>query len=115
MIIEYIFFITSLLIIWFNTEAFVEYSRLLHLPYVKTKEYLIAKEKDCTLSYHTFLLLNYNNFFTRLITCPICTSVWLSIIVGMFTQLSFICYPVLFICSLYLYELYNKLTGYENK
>jgi len=110
-----IFLITSILLIWFNTEAFVEYSKILHLPCVKVKEYLIAKEKDCTLSYHTFLLLNYNNFFTRLITCPVCTSVWLSVIIGFCTQLSFICYPVIFISSLYLYELYNKLTGYENK
>jgi hypothetical protein len=115
MFIENLFLIVSILIIWFNTEAFVEYSRLLHLPLVKVKEYLFAKKRDCTLSYHTFLLINYNNFFTRLITCPICTSVWLSIIVGIFTQLLFIYYPMLFICSLYLYELYNKLTGYENK
>lgn len=115
MIIEYTFLITTILIIWFNTDAFIEYSRILRIPGVKVKEYLIAKDRDCTLSYHTFLLLNYNNFFTRLITCPVCTSVWLSIIIGLCTQLSFICYPVLFICSLYLYELYNKLTGYENK
>jgi hypothetical protein len=110
-----IFLITSILLIWFNTEAFVEYAKLIHLPYVKVKEYLIAKEKDCTISYHTFLLVNYNNFFTRLITCPICTSFWLSVIIGFFAQLSFICCPVIFICSLYLYEAYNKLTGYENK
>ena len=115
MFIERIFLITSILIIWFNTEAFVEYVTLFRLPVVKVKEYIVAKDKDCTLTYHTFLLFNYNNFFTRLITCPICTSFWLTIIVGFFTQLSFISYPALFICSLYLYELYNKLTGYENK
>lgn len=113
--LETIFLITSLLIIWFNTDAFVEYATLFRLPLIKVKEYLAAKDRDCTLTYHTFLLFNHNNFFTRLITCPICTSFWLTIIVGFFTQLSFISYPVLFICSLYLYELYNKLTGYENK
>ena len=115
MIIEGIFLIVSILIIWFNTDAFVEYATLFHLPIIKVKEYLAAKERDCTLTYHTFLLFNYNNFFTRLITCPVCTSLWLTIIIGFFTQLSFISYPILFICSLYLYELYNKLTGYENK
>jgi len=115
MFIEGLFLIVSILIIWFNTEAFVEYSRLFNLPLVKVKEYLIAKERDCTLSYHTYLLLNYNNFFIRLITCPICTSFWLSIIIGICAGMNFIKYPILFICSLYLYELYNKLTGYENK
>lgn len=115
MIFEGIFLIVSILIIWFNTDAFLEYARLLHLPGVKVKEYLVAKDRDCTLSYHTFLLLNYNNFFTRLITCPVCTSAWLTLIVGIFIDLALIDYPILFICSLYFYEVYNKLTGYENK
>lgn len=115
MFIEGLFLIVSVLIVWFNTEAFVEYSRLLHLPLVKVKEYSLAKERDCTLSYHTYLLLHYNNFFVRLITCPICTSFWLSIVVGICADISFIHYPALFILSLYLYEAYNKLTGYENK
>lgn len=115
MIFEGIFLIVSILIIWFSTDAFLEYTRLLRLPFFKVKEYTIAKERDCTLSYHTFLLLNYNNFFTRLITCPICTSAWLSLITGIFADMRFIDYPILFICSLYLYELYNKLIGYENK
>lgn len=115
MIFEGIFLIVSILIIWFNTDAFVEYARLLKLPVVKVKEYTVAKEKDCTLSYHMYLLLHHNNFFTRLITCPICTSMWLSIIIGVIIDLPFIDYPILFIFSLYLYELYNKLTGYENK
>ena len=115
MFIEGLFLIVTVLIIWFNTDAFVEYSRLLHIPVVKVKEFSVAYEKDCTLSYHTFLLMNYNNFFTRLITCPICTSFWLSIITGIFVNLHIIEYPMLFILSLYGYELYNKLTGYENK
>lgn len=115
MLIEGIFLIVSMLIIWFNTDAFLEYARLLRLPGVKVKEYYLAKDRDCTLSYHTFLLLKYNNFFTRLITCPICTSAWLSFTVGICTDMGFTNYPILFICSLYLYELYNKLTGYENK
>lgn len=114
-IINSIFFITSILIIWFNTDAFVEYCKLIKFPFVKVKEYLIAKERDCTLSYHTFLLLNYNNFFVKLLTCPVCFCVWLSLIAVIFTDMGFINYPILFICSLYLYELYNKLTGYENK
>lgn len=110
-----IFLITSLLIIWFNTDAFVEYSTLFRLPFVKIKEYLKAKDRDCTLTYHTFLLFNYNNFFSRLITCPICTCFWLSFIVNIVTDKKIIEYPIIFICSLYLYELYNYITNYENK
>jgi len=60
MFIEGLFLIVSMLIIWFNTEAFVKYSRLLHLPLVKVKEYLIAKEKNfnyfvelCKINYAT--------------------------------------------------------------
>lgn len=113
--LETIFLISTILIIWFNTDAFVEYARLLHFPFAKIKEYLKAKDRDCTLTYHTFLLFNYNNFFTRLITCPICTCVWLSIISDIIINYKFTQFPILFICSLCLYELYNHLSNHANK
>jgi len=63
-----IFLFVFVLIIWFNTEAFVEYSHLLKLKWFKVNDYLIAKESDFTLTYHSYLLQKHNNFFTRLIT-----------------------------------------------
>jgi hypothetical protein len=63
---------TFLLVIWFNTEAFVEYSHILKLKWFKIYDYLNAKETDFTLTYHSYLLQKHNSFFTRLITCPFC-------------------------------------------
>ncbi len=47
---------TFLLVIWFNTEAFVEYSHFLKLKWFKVNDYLNAKETDFTLTYHSYLL-----------------------------------------------------------
>lgn len=110
-----IFLITTILIVWFNTDAFVEYATIFRLPLVKIKEYLQAKNKDCTITYHNFLLFNYNNFFVRLITCPICTSIWLSLILDIMKNYKLNDFPILFICSLLLYKMYNLLSNYENK
>ena len=46
MIIHIIFLFTMLLVIWFNTEAFVEYSYVLKLKWFKVNE--ISKVKKCT-------------------------------------------------------------------
>lgn len=104
-----LYIIVTILIIWFNTDAFIEYGKILHLPYIKIKEYFLAKEKDCTLTYHTYLLYKHNNFFTRLITCPICTTSWLCIFSYVFVDITFIETLQLFIFSLLLYGLFNKL------
>ena len=82
----FIFINVFFMYIWFNTDAFIEYFQ--HIKYLsdlfKIKEYFSFREKFNNLNYHTFLLLNYNNFFIRLITCPSCLGVWLSFISCLF-------------------------------
>jgi hypothetical protein len=107
--INLIFLITSILIVWFNTEAFIEYIQLFRIPLFKIKEYNIEKEKDCTIDYHLYLKLHHNNFFTRLITCPICTSFWLSLVGSILFSINLLNFGIIFICSLLLYFLFNKL------
>ena len=76
-------FITFIMLIWFNSDAVIEWGSLLSLSkLLKIKEYrrnkisLIPKDID----YPTFLKLNYDNFFIRLITCNLCLCTWSSII-----------------------------------
>jgi hypothetical protein len=107
--INLIFLITSILIVWFNTEAFIEYMQLFKLNFFKIKEYNIEKEKDCTIDYHLYLKLHHNNFFTRLITCPICTSFWLSLVGSILFSINLLNFGIIFICSLLLYFAFNKL------
>ena len=105
-----IFLFVFILIIWFNTEAFVEYSHLLKIKWFKVKDYLIAKETDFTLTYHSYLLQKHNNFFTRLITCPFCLNFWLILIGKFIFGYSFIEIPTIYVTSLITYFIFNKLS-----
>ncbi len=67
------------LLAWFNKDAFIEYSQLFKLSKLfKIDEFKQVTENDPTMSYPIFLASYYNNFFTRLVSCPICLSFWLS-------------------------------------
>jgi len=98
-----IFFISLILIIWFKSDAFIEYSKLLKLSnYFKIDEWEEFKKTiDCSTSYHTFLRLKYPKFIVKLITCPICLSVWLSI--PFIFVFGIINCPIIIISSLFIY------------
>ena len=105
-----IFLFTFLLILWFNTEVLVEYTHLLRLKWFKVDEYLLSKESDFTLTYHSFLLKKYNNFFVKLITCPLCFNFW-TIFIGKFIfNYDFIEIPTIYVSSLLIYLLFNKIS-----
>lgn len=68
------------LFIWFNTEAFIEYCK--YIPKIKDllklKEFKDYQFKGGILNYPIYLQVNYNNFFTRLISCPYCLLFWIN-------------------------------------
>ncbi len=102
--------ITFINIIWFDTEAFVEYIKLFKLNWFKVNEYLIARESNFELTYHTYLLYNHKNFFTKLITCPICLTTWLSIIFSLLFTESILNFSIIFVLSIIGYNIYKKLS-----
>lgn len=108
--ITLLFLFVFVLIIWFNTEAFVEYSHLLKLKWFKINAYLTAKDSDFTLTYHSYLLQKHNSFFTRLITCPFCLNFWLILIGKFIFGYSFIEIPTIYVTSLITYFIFNKLS-----
>lgn len=69
------------LIIWFKTDAFIEYGRLFGLSKrFKFKEFQDKKlVEPYLLTYPQFLRITYSNFFTRMVSCPLCLSVWMAI------------------------------------
>ena len=99
--INHCFFIAFVLIIWLKKEAFIEYAKLLGL----SKLLQVDKFEDreiYELNYPAFLLVNYNNFLTRLISCPICLGVWLNIFVCLFFRdFSFFFIKIIFSILLY--------------
>lgn len=104
-----IFSVAAILIIWFETSAFVEYASLLKLNKLFKIDEYYKQEED----YPLFLAINYNNFATRLFSCPYCLSVWLSI--GFALGLSNIFYvPVIMICALVLYGITKSLMNDAN-
>jgi hypothetical protein len=69
------------LFIWFNTEAFIEYFK--YIPFLnnsfKIKNYYKYQSTGGNLTYPVFLQVNYNNFGTRLISCPYCLLFWINL------------------------------------
>lgn len=104
------FLITLILLIWFKTDAFITYTKLFKIDkFFYTTEWEEFKNtKDCTVTYLQFLRMKSpNGFWIKLITCPICLSVWLSIAYGIFIGVTAI--PIICVCSLFLYFLIIKL------
>ena len=111
-----IVFITSLLtliyLIWFDSSAFEEYAKLIGgAKFFGVKEYEDKRQNDATLTYHQYLLTNKNSFFIRLITCPLCFSVWASLAVTFVYTDSLLLTPICNIASLILYMLTIRLFG----
>lgn len=76
-------FIVVILYIWDETDAFIEWGELLHLKFLRYKEYRDAKKSALSgmfKLYPDFLAAKHNNFFVRLVTCPICLGAWLNLI-----------------------------------
>ena len=100
---EYIILTASglsiVLLIWFQTNAFVEYARLFGF-----KKFLKNYEEDeqMGISFPDYLLMTRNCFFFRLISCPICLCAWLSLST-LFVRCSVYTFSGIFYLSLFLY------------
>ena len=98
--------ITSILLTWFKTDAFIEYCKLFNVFTQTIKNY----NYTTSLSFPQYLYVTYKNsmknrlnvFLLKLVTCPICLSAWLCIVLGiMFGYFLYI--PILYIGSLFFY------------
>lgn len=73
--------ISLLLLIWFRTEAWLEYTRLFGINFLSFyKDYDVKRSQDITLTYHIYLRRYHDCFFVRLITCPICVTIWIALL-----------------------------------
>jgi len=106
-------FVSTILVVWFYTDAFVEYGRLLGLEKVlKIDAFLAAQKKDMSLIfYYMYLNSKYNNFLTKLLICPFCVGFW----VTLGTCLAFSYYNVclIYIASLMVFYTLGVLIKYS--
>lgn len=102
--------IAILLLIWFRTDAWIEYCRLFHLNIISFyKDFDIKYKEDVSLTYLNYLRRYHDCFFVRLITCPICLAVWLGIIFSLFTPFAFL--PLYIIGGLLIFTIIDRLLG----
>ena len=111
-IIEITTFIVTVLFIWFKTDAFIEYCKLLSL-FKKT-----VKAYDYTnfINFPQYLFVTYKNsnkltrFITGLISCPVCLCLWLSIISCLFFNIAAYI-TIVFVLSLFIYFTLVRVMG----
>ena len=99
-----------ILLIWFETEALLEYAKVFRLNKLfKINEYekCLNENLEDDVSYPDFLASEYNNFFTRLISCPICLGFWVTLCVAFYLNIEL--FPVINILSMLLYFLTKKV------
>jgi hypothetical protein len=116
MILETIFIssvVALVLIIWFHTEAFLEYagliggSRFFHIDDFR-KEQAKIEYPAPHMDFIQYLLNYRDSFFVRLITCPICLSFWLTVIVCFASGL-WVLLPASNLLALVVYKLMVKI------
>lgn len=109
--IESSFLVALALLVWFDTDAFNEYCKLLKLDkFFYLDQFNAMAKEGGTLSYPEFLAEFHNSFFTRLVSCPICSSIWLSIGVSIFSGFS--SFGVTALLGLTVYKITSKLLSY---
>lgn len=73
-----------LLLVWFKSDAFVEWMNLFGLGnLIKYDEYQNERFINPTITYPLFLKTKYGYFIHKLIGCPLCSSIWQSIITAL--------------------------------
>lgn len=81
-------FITIILLIWLKSDAIVEWGSLIGLSkFLMADEFYKMRidQLPLEINYPTFLKIKYYNFITKMLSCPLCLSVWLSIL---------LCFPI---------------------
>ena len=111
MIIQ-IFYVVFLLYMWFNTDGFVEYSKVFGLNKIfKINLWEDYREINPKLDYLSYMRLKQSNFFIKLITCKQCLSFWL-VLISCFFFKNFFYFPVIYMMSYLIYNLICKLIKY---
>lgn len=79
-----VFWVILFLYIYFETNALVSWGKLLKLKFIKYDEYEESQKMFTDIKYTDFLMMKYDNFFIKLISCQECICVWLNIFLFLF-------------------------------
>jgi hypothetical protein len=113
-IILNISWIIFVMFIWFNTDAFIWWSRLFKLD----KVFKIPDWNNYRLSinpklkYLDYLVLKHLNFFIKVISCKPCLLFWITLIVLMIEPSKIVSMPIYYLIS---YIIYTKIIDRDGK
>lgn len=106
-------FAVTIMIIWFKTNAFVEYCNVLNLKFL-----LFGYQSNTNLTFPQYLYVKSQTLFkstifqflAALISCPLCLGFWLSVVVASLYG-AVLLTPVFYISILVSYFLTIRIIG----
>ena len=112
MIAFQIFYAVFFMHVWFDTDAFVEYSKLFRLKKAfKIDSWEEYRDINPKIDYLEFLRIKHSSFFVRLISCRPCLLVWISISLAAVFGMIF-WFPITYTCAYIIYNLLCRLKRY---
>jgi len=99
----------SLILIWLKTDAVYEYLKFFNFKIIK--EYEKAKNAGLNNNLPKFLFINYNSFFTRLISCIYCLSFWAALLISFFTNIKY--FGLIYVIIIVLYTIVERNIKHE--
>ena len=114
-----------LLLIWFSSDAFIEYVKLFKLHklklferFLRTEEYKLTKEELAfVVNYSDFLFTKQDEFLSKLLSCQYCFSFWSSILINLSYCKFFdfqiteglLLFPITYVASLFVFKRISTL------
>jgi hypothetical protein len=98
--------------LWFDTDAFVEYSKVFKLgKFLKINEWESYLSVNMKISYLEYIRMKHSNFITKLISCEDCLLVWVSILICLIGG-NIITFPIIYMMTNILRKILCKLKKY---
>ena len=103
-----IFWVVFILFIWFNTDAFIQYGKLLKLDKIaKIDLWESYRLTNPIITYLEYLSIKHRGFITKLITCKTCLNFWITLIICLLFD-SLVQLPVIYMLSYIIHKLITK-------
>lgn len=111
--INVIFWIVFLQYIWFNTDAFIWWSKLFKLEKLLRigdwDQYRM--EVNPKIKYYEFIFQKYPNFLTKLISCRPCLNLWITLIFILLFNQDLESLPIFYLISYLVYKKFFDKDG----
>jgi hypothetical protein len=107
-----IFYAAFFMYAWFDTDAFIEYSKLFGLSKrFRIDDWSDYREVNPKIGYLEYIRIKHSSFFIRLVTCKPCLLLWISAACSViFTSLVF--FPFVYVSSYLIYNLLCRSRKY---